>query len=192
MPYKLFVDKNEDFECEVAVKNASLKNSMARLVVETDDGPCFIFKGLIREDKCVIPIKRLKGLVDEGIRGKMHLEMIVEDTYFRPWESDFVVEEHTSVKVRVNETKAVSNKPSVEFKRVKVKEPVKKIIKEEKEIIVPLKEISMICDAFGIGRKNLKERKLDFALIVKEYLKANPEYNKDTRKILSEIRNFLK
>jgi len=191
MAYKLFVDKNEAFECEVAVKNASLKNSIARLVVESEDGPSFIFKGLIQGDKCVIPIKRLKGLLDENARGKMHLEMIVEDTYFRPWESNFIVEEHTSVKVRVNENKSVSNKPSVKLKNIKIREP-KRIIKEEKTIHLPLKEISIICERFGIGKKNIIKRKFDFAFIIKEYLKANPEYNKHTKKILSEIINFLK
>ena len=190
MPYKLFVDKNEDFECEVSVKNASLKGSLARLVVESDDGPCFIFKGLIQGDKCVIPIKRLKGLMEEHARGKMHLEMVVEDTYFRPWESEFIVEEHTSVKVRVNENKLSSGKPILEVKVAPVK---KQIVKETKgiNVYIPLKEISSICEAFNISKRNIRERKNDLLQIVREYFRANPEYNKHASSILSKIPNFL-
>ena len=191
MIYKIFTDRNEDFQCEVAVKNASLKGSIARLVVESDDGPCFIFKGLIQGNKCVIPIKRLKGLMEEHARGKIHLEMVVEDTYFRPWESDFVVEEHTSVKVRVSDNKPTSSgKPMLE---VKVKPPKKQIVKEIKgiNIYIPLKELSSICEAFNICKKNIKERKNDLLQIVREYFKANPEYNKHTLSILSKMPNFL-
>jgi hypothetical protein len=190
MPYKLFVDKNEAFECEVAVKNASLKGSIARLVVESDDGPCFIFKGVIQGDKCVIPIKRLKGLLDEHVRGKMHLEMVVEDTYFRPWESEFIVEEHTSVKVRVNETKSSSGKPILEVKVAPIK---KQTVKQSKgiNVWVPLKEISSICESFNICKRNIRQRKGDLFQIVREYFRANPEYNKHASSILSKIPNVL-
>src|SRR4051812_25552733 len=101
MSYKLYTDKNENFECEVSVKNASTKGSIARLIIESE-GVSLIFNGKIQGEKCVIPVRRLKGLMDENVRGKMHLEVIVEDTYFKPWESEFIVEEHTSVKVKIN------------------------------------------------------------------------------------------
>lgn len=194
MIYKLFTDKNEDFECEVAVKNASLKGSIARLVVESNEGPSFIFKGIIQGDKCVIPIKRLKGLLDEHTRGKIHLEMVVEDTYFKPWESEFIVEEHTSVKVRVNENKQTSNKPIVELKNIKIKQPTRKVLppKKRTKIYTPLKEISMLCEKFGIGKKNIMKRKLDFAQIIREYFRVNPEYNNYTKPIISGIGDFLK
>ena len=100
---------------QIQVKNASLKNSMARLVVESTDGPNFVFNGKIENGKCVVPIHRLKGLLDENTRGNIHMEIIVENTYFKPWSSDFIVEEHTSVKVKVNESKQPT-KPSVTVK----------------------------------------------------------------------------
>src|SRR5258706_2299574 len=115
MSYKLYTDKAENFECEVSVKNASLKNSMARLIIESAGGPNFVFNGKIEGGKCVVPIHRLKGLLDENTTGNMHLEVIVEDTYFKPWSSDFVVEEYTSVKVKVNESKQ-STKPTITVK----------------------------------------------------------------------------
>jgi hypothetical protein len=188
MAYKLYVDKNESFECEVSVKNASLKGSIARLIIESD-GLNLIFNGKLEGDRCVIPVKRLKGLLDEHTRGNMHLEVIVEDTYFKPWQSDFIVEEHTSVKVKVNETKH-SNKPMVE---VKVNAPSKVATKKKGiNVYIPLKEISLICETFGIRKQNIGTRRNDFVLLMKEYFQANPEYRYHKGTILSNIRNFLK
>ena len=113
--YKLYTDKSEDFSCEIQIKNASLKGSIARLVVESADGLSFIFNGKLEQDKCIVPIRRLKGLIDENTRGNMFLEIIVEDTYFSPWKSEFIVEEHTSVKVKLDEQKQPT-KPSVTVK----------------------------------------------------------------------------
>jgi hypothetical protein len=104
MSYKLFTDKSENFECSINVKNASLSNSTARLVVESPE-ISLIFEGKIQNDKCLIPIRRLKGLLDENTTGRIKLEIIVEDMYFRPWESDFIVETHTKVDVKINEQK---------------------------------------------------------------------------------------
>jgi len=36
--YKLYTDKNEQFECTLDIKNASLKEAVARLVVESEGG----------------------------------------------------------------------------------------------------------------------------------------------------------
>ena len=190
MSYKLYTDKNENFECEVAVKNASLKGSIARLIVESE-GANLVFNGQIEGEKCVIPIKRLKGLLDENTHGKMHLEVIVEDTYFKPWESDFVVEEHTSVKVRVNENNSTSNKPTVE---IKVKPKMTKLQPRKKgiNIFVPKQEIAMLCEHFGIRNHNFTKKQREFVQIIKEYFKANPEYNYHARTILSGIHGFLK
>jgi hypothetical protein len=35
--YKLFTDKTELFECNIKLEGASLKNSQARLLVESED-----------------------------------------------------------------------------------------------------------------------------------------------------------
>lgn len=126
MAYKIYTDKAEDFIAEVSVKNASLKNSIARLIVESSDGLSLVFKGSIHDGKCTVPIKRLKGIMEENSHGTIHLEIIVEDVYFKPWESDFIVEEHTSMKVMVQEQKTPA-KPIVE---VKV-EPTKPVIVEQ-------------------------------------------------------------
>lgn len=187
MPYKIYTDRNEDFICEVSVKNASLKNSIARLIVESDNGPTLVFNGKLDGDKCVIPIKRLKGLMEENERGSIHLEVIVEDTYFKPWSDSFLVEEHTSVKVKVNEQKQSSNKPIVE---VKIKpSPIQS---KNINLGIPRKEIGMICEKFGIRKNNLKKRHSDFSQILKEYFKINKEYNNNVKAILNGIGDFLR
>jgi hypothetical protein len=136
MSYTLYTDKNENFSAEVSVKNASLKNSIARLIVESDNLN-LVFKGHIEDGKCIIPIKKLKGVLDENTKGKIHLEIIIEDVYFKPWESDFVVEEHTSMKVVVQEQKQPSSKPMVEVKVEQIK-PV--IVEQAQPIVEPVKQ----------------------------------------------------
>lgn len=183
--YKLYLDKSEDFICEVSVKNASLKGSLARLVVESADNINLIFNGHIEGDKCVVPVRRLKGILDENTRGKMHLEVIVEDTFFKPWESDFIVEEHTSVKVKVNEQVAKSNKPIVE---VKMPSTVKKGV----NLSVPLMEIASLCSVFQLDKKTIRTKRVDFAQLLKEYFNSNPEYKNHKTEILNRINSFLK
>lgn len=184
--YKIYTDKSENFECEVAVKNASLKDSKARLIMESSDGLNLVFNGKIENGKCVVPIRRLKGILDENATGKLSLEVIVEDTYFQPWKEDFVVEEHTSVKVRVNEQK-ISSKPSVS-----VKVPMKSMPKPQKEQLVPLYELSKLCEKFNIRKANLSKRKNDFRALIKEYFQANPEYGKQKSSVLKGLGYFLK
>jgi hypothetical protein len=185
MSYKLYTDKNESFECEVSVKNASLKNSMARLVVESTDGPNLVFNGKIENGKCVVPIHRLKGLLDENTSGNMHLEVIVEDTYFKPWSSAFIVEEHTSVKVHVNESKQ-STKPSVSVKVAQA--PVKKV----KGQSVAIMELKNLCNKFGFTKRTLPRHKEDFRQLVSEYFKANPEFLPQKKQIIGMVGYLLK
>jgi hypothetical protein len=115
--YKLFTDKAETFECNIQLEGASLRNSQARLVIETKD-ISLMFKGEISADgACKIPIKRLKGLLDESARGQMKLEVIADDTYFMPWDSDFEVA--TSRKVTV-EVKNSASRPILKETQAKV------------------------------------------------------------------------
>lgn len=116
--YKLYTDKPELFECDVKITGARLSDSMARLVVETSDYS-ILFNGKIDSGgKCEIPIRKLRGLIDEDTKGTIRLEIIAEDTYFTPWTSDFEVEASKQVTVEVrsqgkktsmHETAVVSN-----------------------------------------------------------------------------------
>ena len=104
--YKLFTDKSELFECDIKLEGASLSKSSARLVVETSDYS-LLFKGEINSNgKCEIPIRKLKGLIDENTTGNIRLEVIAEDTFFTPWESDFEVDASKKVTVEVKSQSA--------------------------------------------------------------------------------------
>ena len=99
--YKLYTDKIENFEAKIKLEGASLKKSKARLVIESEDFD-LMFKGTIsKSGKVKIPVKRLRGLLDENTNGKIKLEVIAEDTYFTPWESTFKVQASKKVTVEI-------------------------------------------------------------------------------------------
>ena len=78
--YKLYTDKIENFEAKIKLEGASLNKSKARLVVEAD-GFDVMFKGTISKSGVVkVPVKRLRGLIDENTEGTIKLEVIAEDT----------------------------------------------------------------------------------------------------------------
>lgn len=180
MPYKLYLDKSENFECDVSVKNASLREAFARIIIESAD-ISLMFPGYIKNGKCYVPIKRLKGMLNENSSGKIHLEIIVEDTYFKPWEDNFHVEQHTAVKVQVHEQKTTV-KPLVEVKSVK----------NAKKLSDFASDLLFICERVGINKSNLRQRIDDFKQVVKEYFKANPENLRNSTQVISEAVNALK
>ena len=143
--YKLFTDKSELFECNISLQGASLKKSKARLVVETSDYS-LLFKGEISsKGKCEIPIRKLKGLIDENTTGNIRLEVIAEDTFFTPWESDFEVD--VSKKVTVEVKSQQTKKPILETK-VKVKVKDEKPTITEKDHVINLFKLLIKDDRF--------------------------------------------
>ncbi len=55
--YKLFTDKAELFECDIKLEGASLKDSQARLLIESEDLN-LNFKGTIDSSgKCTNPVR---------------------------------------------------------------------------------------------------------------------------------------
>lgn len=181
MPYKIYTDKDEDFVCEVSVKNASLKDSIARIILATE-GLKLVYEGYIKNGKCVIPIKRVNGLLAENSSGKMHLELIVDNMYFKPWKSEFVVEEHTTVKVRVDE-QVDDGKPMVSVKGPQ---------QEVKLKYGASADILKVCEQFNVTRETLSHRQSDFKTIVLEYFKNSPEAVAHKKEILHEVKSFFK
>lgn len=178
--YKLFTDKAELFECSISLQGASLKESRARLVVETPDYS-LLFKGNIsKSGKCEIPIKKLKGLIDEDTTGNIRLEVIAEDTFFTPWESDFEVE--TSKKVTVEVKTQTTKKPILEAK-VKVKE--KPTITEKQHVINLFK--LLIKEDINVDNISFKRNELNN--IVATYLQENTV--KDTGKVINGVLKVL-
>ena len=178
--YKLFTDKTELFECDIKLQGASLNKSKARLVVETPEYS-LLFKGTINsKGKCEIPIRKLKGLIDENTKGNIRLEVIAEDTYFTPWESDFEVE--TSKKVTVEVKTQTTKKPIVEAK-VKVKE--KPTITEKQHVINLFK--LLIKEDINVDNISFKRNELNN--IVATYLQENTV--KNTGKVIDGVLKVL-
>ena len=179
--YKLFTDKTELFECNISLQGASLKKSKARLVVETKDYS-LLFNGSINSNgKCEIPIRKLKGLIDEDTSGNIRLEVIAEDTFFTPWQSDFEVE--TSKKVTVEVKTQTTQKPILEAKAT-VKP--QQVTKSEKDHVVNLFKL-LIKEDINIDNISYKRNKLNN--IVATYLKENTVNN--TEKIINGVLKIL-
>ena len=170
--YKLFTDKSELFECDIKLQGASLKKSKARLVVETQDYSLMFNGSISKGGKCEIPIRKLKGLIDEDTTGNIRLEVIAEDTFFTPWESDFEVE--TSKKVTVEVKSQTSKKPIVEAKVT--------ITNSEQQHVINLLKL-LIKENINIKNISYKRNKLNN--IVATYLKENTI--KDTEKVISGV-----
>ena len=178
MAYKLYTDKQETFECDLFLEGADLKNSSARIIVESND-LTLMFKGKIDEKgNCKVPIKKLKGLLDENTTGDIKLEVIAEDTLIEPWQSDFVVSTSKKVTVEVKSQgnkkpiKEVSSKPQVKIKSVKnysnpINEMVKiltennitlqKVVKDKKRIVSILENYSNKIEYKGGTKKFIRE-----------------------------------
>ena len=178
--YKLFTDKAELFECSISLQGASLKESRARLVVETPDYSLLFNGNISKSGKCEIPIKKLKGLIDEDTTGNIRLEVIAEDTFFTPWESDFEVE--TSKKVTVEVKTQTTKKPIVEAK-VKVKE--KPTITEKQHVINLFK--LLIKEDINVDNISFKRNELNN--IVATYLQENTV--KNTGKVINGVLKVL-
>ena len=170
--YKLFTDKSELFECDIKLQGASLKKSKARLVVETQDYSLMFNGSISKGGKCEIPIRKLKGLIDEDTTGNIRLEVIAEDTFFTPWESDFEVE--TSKKVTVEVKSQTTKKPIIEAKV--------KITNSEQQHVVNLLKLLIKED---INIKNISYKRNKLNNIVATYLKENTV--KDTEKVIDGV-----
>ena len=177
MAYKLYTDKQETFECDLFLEGADLKESSARILVETKD-LTLLFPGKINEDgNCKVPIKKLKGLLGEDTTGNIKLEVIAEDTLIEPWQSEFIVETAKKVTVEVKSQKdkkpiRESSKPQVKIKNVKndfspINEMVKvltenkitlqKVVKDKKRIVSILENYSKKIGYKGGTKKFIRE-----------------------------------
>ena len=181
--YKLFTDKSELFECDIKLEGASLNKSKARLVVETSDYSLLFDGSISSNGKCEIPIRKLKGLIDENTTGNIRLEVIAEDTFFTPWESDFEVD--ASKKVTVEVKSQTTKKPIVETK-VNVKVKNEKPTITEKQHVINLFKL-LIKEDINVDNISFKRNELNN--IVATYLKENTV--KNTGKVIDGVLKVL-
>ena len=84
--YKLLKDKNNEFQCEIKLEGTSAKNAKVRLFLEAD-GCEYSFKGEIEDNKCIVPMGKLKKFENLLENGKIRLEVVADDTLYTPYES---------------------------------------------------------------------------------------------------------
>tara|TARA_R110001592_G_scaffold58821_2_gene178357 strand:+ start:31998 stop:32558 length:561 start_codon:yes stop_codon:yes gene_type:complete len=164
--YKLYTDKIENFEAKIKLEGASLKKSKARLVVEAD-GFDVMFRGTIDDTGNVkIPVKRLRGLIDENTKGSIRLEVIAEDTLFTPWESNFEVQSSKTVTVEIK---------SQNKKRLKESKGTAHVLSQaaltEKQHIINIVKM-LIKEDINIENLSIKTNKLNN--VVATYIQKNP------------------
>jgi len=175
--YTLYTDKQELFECSISLEGASVKNSQARLIVESDNLN-LLFKGTIDSNgKCSVPIKKLKNLLEESTKGKIRLEVIADDTYFTPWESDFEVE--TARKVTV-EVKTQTDKNTI----AEVKTGV--VVKDIK-VGDHIQNLSKMLVKENINVHNMTSNKVKLNDVIASYLKINKISNGEKGRIIEGI-----
>jgi hypothetical protein len=181
--YKLYTDKPETFECDIKVEGSSLNKSTARLIVETKDYS-LMFNGKInKHGKCVVPIKKLRGLIENDIKGNIRLEVIVEDTYFIPWESDFEVQASKSVTVEVRSQSDKKSKLNETVKVSNVKQETK-VKKQEVNHVVNLLKLFV---RENINIENLQVKKERVNKIIATYEKRFPINEQTKPTVISGI-----
>ena len=184
--YKLFTDKTEIFECDISIEGASLRNSSARLIIESNDVNLLFNGKLDSSGKCQVPVKKLKGLLDENTKGNIKLEVIADDTYFVPWESDFSVEASKKVVVEVKSQKGnliTESKPKVKVSGIK-----EKITTSERKHVVNIMKL-LIRENINLKNLNIKRNKLNN--IIATYIARNPLTENKKNKVIKGITEVL-
>ena len=191
--YKLFTDKAELFECDIKIEGSSLSKSKARLVVETNDYSLMFNGKISSEGKCQIPIKKLKGLIDENSKGNIRLEVIAEDTYFIPWKSEFEIQASKKVTVEVKSQQRPmleSKRPKIQVTNIKETKKVKKqiISESEKRHILNIMKL-LIHENVNINNLSIKKDKLN--KVIATYTQFKPINESSKSKVINGVLNVL-
>ena len=171
--YKLFTDKAELFECDIKVEGTSLSKSKARLVVETSDYSLMFNGSIDSSGKCKVPIRKLKGLIDESSNGSVRLEVIAEDTFFTPWESKFEIQKSKKVTVEV---KTQENKPIIKESKIKVSNVKNTISKKETNHVVNILKL-LVKENINLENLEIKRNRVNRIIAVYNKYKPLPENN---------------
>ena len=187
--YTLYTDKSEDFKCNIGVEGADISNTYARLVLENTNLN-LLFEGTVNKDgSCVIPIKKLKHILPEGLQGKLMLEVIADDTYFSPWEDDFIIKVNKRVTVEVkNDTtkqKIKEHKVNVQVTGVNKQKHIERKV-NVKQKLSHIQVMSEILNKKGITLNNFSKNINSSIPLIEAYIKKY-NVNDTTDNMLNEI-----
>jgi len=178
--YKLFTDKSELFECDIKIQGASLKKSEARLVVETQDYSLLFNGSIDSAGKCKVPIRKLRGLIDEATNGSIKLEVIAEDTFFTPWESKFEVQKSKMVTVEV---KSQDDREIIQEDKIQVSNVKNEVTKKETDHVVNILKLLV---RENINPDNLHVKRSRVNKIVATYTKHKPIEENNRKEVIKE------
>ena len=179
--YKLFTDKAELFECDIKIEGASLANSKARLVVETNDYSLMFNGKISSQGKCEIPIRKLKGLIDESSKGNIRWEVIAEDTYFTPWKSEFEISASKKVTVEV---KSQSNKKVIKENKVQVSNIKQEVSKKDIDHVANIMKL-LVRENITLSNLSVKKDRLN--KIVATYTKYKPLEENNKKQVIKGV-----
>ena len=196
--YILYTDKNENFKCDISLEGAKLKDTFARLLLKTNDVNV-VFEGRIESGgKCIIPIKPLKNILEPLTEGKILLEVVADDTYFKPWESEFITKKAKNVQVKVQEQSDTPTKPKlvVEIGSSNIEKPKPKKTQTNRSrsiynLKTPVKKIYKSLSEYGVNIKNLNKNKSVTKDIINEYFSDNPVYLRNKKQIINGVIKIL-
>lgn len=175
--YTITLDTAKNFECTLKIQGASLNKSKVNLVIESNDMDIRCRGTITEKGKVTIPVKKLKGILEENTKGKMYLEVIAEDSYFTPYKTDYITE--VSKKVNLKENIKITEVNQTVTADVSTNHP--------ENIINILKENNV--DIFDISHKS-KASQLIQSYIVKNNIRQQ-EYNQLMEQILSQLITVL-
>ena len=136
--YTLYSDKTNLFECDIQLEGASLNDASARLIIESE-GTNLMYKGDIdSQGNCKISVPKLKNIIKEN--GNLKLEVIADDMYFNPWNSEFNLKASKKLTVEVKQQKKtpiIESKPKVKVNIIDEtpKKSKRKVVESQKQKI---------------------------------------------------------
>ena len=192
--YTIQLDQTKNFECNLKIQGASLKKSKINMIIEGDDFDIKLKGAIDSSGKVTIPIKKLKGILDENIKGNMFLEVIAEDTYFTPYKTEYLTE--VSRKVEVISVNGKSKESLTESESVDITDSKPKVtisdIKNDDALLIK-EHVNRINK--NITRSNLnifkKEDKAKVIKTIQNYLTENKVENSLYDKIMTELYTLL-
>jgi hypothetical protein len=191
--YKIFLDKKDNFKCNIQLEGASLSNASPRLILENNNRNLIFYGDVNSLGECTIPITGIKGILKENDTGNIKLEVIADDTYFNPWNDEFITDVSKKIKVEVtqNQAEIIKNKKNKMVVEVEKKQEAKNSLnqKPKKKVITTeqkYKPLLKVLKEYNITKERVFKNKEKFLPVIKEYFnKNNIRYNnKNLKKLL--------
>lgn len=166
--YKLILDENKTFECDIQIDGANSDTAEVRLLININEYAVFL-KGVIKDNKVKIKIPKLKGLLQENAKGNISLEVVADGALLVPWNNEYIATLSKKVQVIVKEEVEISTKTSV---KVQLKEdtsetPIQKILSKDEHIDI----LTKLVNSKGVTLSNIKNKSNVLVEVVSSYFK---------------------